>query len=95
MISQSSASRHSQSQGDSAISMTTLTRSTAPTWSFDMIEESIQNLISNYVENQDTEYLHYLDSRPIEPSVQKEQQMKRVVAEIGELDDSIGSIRGH
>ena len=60
-----------------------------------MIEESIRSLISNYVENQDTEYLHYLDSRPIEPSVQKEQQMKRAVAEIGELDDFIGSIRGH
>ena len=38
-----------------------LPRSTAPTWSFDMIKESIWNLISNYVENQETEYLHYLD----------------------------------
>ena len=66
-----------------------------PTWSFDMIKESIRNLISNYVENQDTGSLHYLDSCPIEPSMQKEQQMKHAVAEIGELDDSIGSIRGH
>ena len=72
-----------------------LPRSTAPTWSFDMIEESIQNLISNYVENQDTEYLHYLDLCPIAPSMQREKWMKHVVAEIGELDNSIGSIQGH
>ena len=38
-------------------------------------------------------YVPHFDSRPTEPFMQKEQQTKHAVAEIGDLDKSTGSIR--